>query len=194
MNKAPVAAGRATRPMKLAAAPPGGPAPEPSFPVAGESLVLMCACLRRRAGDGVYIQSRQCQSSHPCISSFADRLLQPLFLCPLLFCRARTHACVRASLLCACCWVCVCVLFAWLTAKPHIFLCDHFVFLRLLLAAPEAPARTSSGPSTVGREYGFPSTTTPYDDYKFAPIRESQVRDCRPVHNQGHTLHTHTSP
>ncbi|KAF5826025.1 thiazole synthase, catalyzes formation of the thiazole moiety of thiamine pyrophosphate [Dunaliella salina] len=37
MNKAPVAAGRATqqpRSLKVAAAPPGGPAPEPAFPVA----------------------------------------------------------------------------------------------------------------------------------------------------------------
>mmetsp|Transcript_3223 Transcript_3223/g.8560 ORF Transcript_3223/g.8560 Transcript_3223/m.8560 type:complete len:108 (-) Transcript_3223:1394-1717(-) len=77
MNKAPVAAGRATqqpRSLRVAAAPPGGPAPEPAFPV----------------------------------------------------------------------------------------------------AAPEAPARTSSGPVATPN-YSFPSTTTPYDDFKFAPIREAQV-------------------
>lgn len=42
-------------------------------------------------------------------------------------------------------------------------------------AAPEAPARTSSGPVATPN-YSFPSTTTPFDDFKFAPIREAQVR------------------
>lgn len=45
--KAPVAGGRAVAPTRtllkpVSAAPPGGPAPEPSFPVAGE---LPCVCL-----------------------------------------------------------------------------------------------------------------------------------------------------
>jgi len=37
LSKAPVAAGRPAqqRNLRVAAAPPGGPAPEPAFPVAG---------------------------------------------------------------------------------------------------------------------------------------------------------------